>query len=153
MTDLATYLDKAERGDPGSTIAQLMEDLSSGKVKHEDVFAHYKAKNNGRLLSAIALFGDGQLFAAQRQDHSAWLQGYGWHKDNATALEFRAVCDLCQFKPKPRDEKDVVRNVLDFIAFMVQPSPGARKHDAQRMGEDDYSRYWGTVCVKRNWKW
>jgi hypothetical protein len=142
--DLASYLDKAERGDPGATVTQLMADLASGKVKHEDVFAHYKATNMKRLNEAVSLFGQGRLFAAQTQDFPAWLRGEQWHKDAKVALEFRAVEDLCGVK---------VQDVDDFIGYMVQPSPGARKHDSERMGESDYQRVWGARTVKRSWRW
>ena len=143
MENLSEYLEKAERGDPGATIAQLMADLKAGRVKHEDVHAHYKAKNLPRLNEAVRHFGEGNLFAAQRQDFPTWLSGVGWKQDQQRALDFRALEDLCAIK---------VQSVRDFISFMLV-SPGTRKHDCDKMGDADYQKRWGAKTIKEGWRW
>lgn len=143
--ELSAYIERAERGDPQATVLGLLGDLSSGKVKHEDVHAHYKSRNMPRLNEAVQQFGKGSLFAAQRQDYGAWLRGDGWAKDYKIALEFRAVEDLCGVQ---------VQAVRNFIHAMVQPSPGARKHMADRAGGDDeLGRQWGARTIKEGWRW
>lgn len=145
MGTLSDYIDRAENAeDPSATVAELLRDLSSGKVKHEDVHAHYKARNMPRLNEAVMLFGKGDLFAAQRQDYGTWLSGAGWHKDYERALNFRALEDLCGVQ---------VEGVRGFIHAMVQPSPGARQRDAERAGSDDHSRQWSARTIKGGWRW
>jgi hypothetical protein len=145
MDDLSAYIDRAEKGDPQSTVLGLLKDLASGKVKHEDVFAHYKRKHMPTLNAQVEAFGQGRLFAAQTQDFTTWLRGDGWRKDYQVGLDFLATQDLCRVK---------VAAVIDFWHKMVQPSPGARKHMAERAGgEDELSRQWGMRTVKEGWRW
>lgn len=143
--NLSEYLDRAERGDPQATVLGLLKDLQAGRVKHEDVHAHYKAKNLPALNAMVEAFGKGNLFAAQRQDFNTWLRGDGWHRDAQTASDFRALEDLCGVK---------VEAVRNFYYAMVQGSPGARRNLAEKAGgEDELARQWGARTIREGWRW
>jgi hypothetical protein len=143
--ELRSYLRRIEdKKDTSATLAQLLRDLKAGKVKQEDIHAHYKAENLPRLNSMVLSFGQGNLFKAQRQNYGAWIEGIGWKDDFKLALDFRALEDLCGLG---------VEDVRDFIIYMVLPNGAARKNEQARMDPESHSSMWSLRCRKHSWNW
>lgn len=151
---LSDYIKRAESADdPSATVLQILRDVSAGRVKREDINAHYSAEYQPKLNSLFGIFGAGNLFKAQRMDFGSWLDGKEYASDFQAYLNLRAVGDMVR---KPGHALAYPGGMELFICKMVLPSPATRKSRAEFLGvggADKLRQSWTAIIQREGWNW
>lgn len=143
---LTDYIRRAENAhDKTASILELLKGIRDGQVDVEAVRSHYKTQEMPKLNAMVSAFGNGKLYACQRQDFPAWVRGDHHAADMHKMLEFKATCGMCGINA---GEQDPWR----FGQDMIFRHPNYRRWMQENHG-DAFMRGWSQNLRDHGWNW
>lgn len=143
------FIESAMRSD--KPISSVLEALKSGALKHEEVFNHFKQEYTPVVQRALAAFGRGELFAAQKETWQEFVAGKNVQADKQAWLKFAADVDMAQMK------LEQVSPICDFAyARVMSPTMSDRKELLEAEGSGAYEmarERWASTNQREGWLW
>jgi hypothetical protein len=147
---IAEYIQKAERGEPGASVAQILRDVKAGIVKAEDIHAHYDAQYKPIVFAKLQAFGRGELFACQKEDFQTWMLGKSYGKDFQRYLDLKGEVGMLL----PVNRKAASGVFMFCLKRILMPGTATtRAAKEKEHGREAIRQKWLSTNDRFGWNW